>query len=308
MHAHAHVHPHTTGKALFFGLALTVGFVVLETILGLRAHSLALLSDAGHNFADAFALVLAAIGFYLQARPADQRKTYGYHRAGVLAAFINATALILVAAILFYESYRRLLEPQPVNESLMLIVAAIGLVVNLAIALGLTGGHSHAGDLNIRAAWIHMLGDAASCAAIIGGALVIRYFGWLSVDPILSILIGIGIVWSAWGIVKDSLNILLEGLPKGLTLAHVAGELGTVQGVIDVHDLHIWSLGSEAHALSCHVLIEDMPPSSSDAILRGINAVLSERFSIHHSTVQFEHVKCALADLPCSGGRQRPVA
>ena len=149
-----------------------------------------------------------------------------------------------------------------------------------------------------------MLGDAASSAAIIMGALAMRFTGWLSIDPILSILIGGGIVWSAWGIVKDSLNILLEGLPKGLSLSGVAQELGAVPGVIDVHDLHIWSLGSEAHALSCHVLIEDMPPSASDAILRGINQVLCDRFQVHHSTVQFEHVKCALAQAPCTAVRR----
>ena len=160
------------------------------------------------------------------------------------------------------------------------------------------GGHGH--DLNIRAAWMHMLGDAASSAAIIAGAIAIRYTGWEAIDPILSILIGIAIVWSAWGIIKDSLNILLEGLPKGLKLAEVTSELCCVRGVIDVHDLHIWSLGSEDHALSCHVLIEDMPPSASESILREVNHVLAHRFAIHHTTVQFEHTRCALAEVSCT--------
>jgi cobalt-zinc-cadmium efflux system protein len=320
--APSHAHSHTTGRVLFVSLGLTVVFVALEAAAGIRAHSLALLSDAGHNFADAFALLLAAIGFYLQLRPANQTKTYGYQRAGVLVAFINGITLMGLAGILFYESYQRLLHPQPAAEGTMMIVAGIGLVMNLGIVWGLGGahgahghGHSHAhgpahshgqapGDLNIRAAWMHMLGDAASSAAIIMGALAMRFTGWLSIDPILSILIGGGIVWSAWGIVKDSLNILLEGLPKGLSLSGVAQELGAVPGVIDVHDLHIWSLGSEAHALSCHVLIEDMPPSASDAILRGINQVLCDRFQVHHSTVQFEHVKCALAQAPCTAVRR----
>jgi cobalt-zinc-cadmium efflux system protein len=298
---------------LFISLGLTAAFVVLEAAAGIRAHSLALLSDAGHNFADAFALLLAAIGFYLQLRPANQTKTYGYQRAGVLVAFVNALTLIVLACILFYESYRRLLHPEPAAEGTMMIIAGIGLVMNLGIVWGLGGGHSHAHgpghshgpeDLNIRAAWMHMLGDAASSAAIIAGAVAMRFTGWLSIDPILSILIGGGIVWSAWGIVKDSLNILLEGLPKGLSLSGVARELGAVPGVIDVHDLHIWSLGSEAHALSCHVLIEDMPPSASDTILRGINQVLCDRFQVHHSTIQFEHVKCALAQAPCTSVRR----
>jgi cobalt-zinc-cadmium efflux system protein len=318
MMAHDHDHRSATGRTLFVSMAMTIAFVAIEAFAGIRSHSLALLSDAGHNFADAFALLLAAIGFYLQMRPADQIKTFGYIRAGVLAAFINALTLIVLAGFLFYESYQRLLHPQPAAESTMMIVAAIGLVMNLAIAWGL-GGHSHhqhdhpAGhahvhlhkkDLNIRAAWMHMIGDAASSAAIIVGAAAMRLTGWLAIDPLLSILIGAGILWSAWEIVKDSLNILLEGLPKGLSLTAVTAELGLVPGVIDVHDLHIWSLGSEDHALSCHMLIEDMPPSASDSILQAVNCLLRDRFAIRHTTVQFEHVKCALAESPCTPARR----
>jgi cobalt-zinc-cadmium efflux system protein len=298
-HHHDHSHSHGKGRVFFVSLALTVAFVVFEAIAGIRAGSLALLSDAGHNFTDAFALLLAGIGYYLQARPGDHVKTYGYQRAGVLVAFINAATLLLLAGFLFYESWQRLLHPEPVAENTMMAVAGFGLLLNLGIVWLLGGGHaSH--DLNVRAAWLHMIGDAASSAAIIAGAVAIHYTGWLAIDPVLSIVIGIGIVWSAWGITKDSLNILLEGLPKGLKLADVSQELGVIQGVIDVHDLHIWSLGSEAHALSCHVLIEDMPPSSSDSILRCINQILCDRFAIHHTTIQFEHVKCALADAPCT--------
>ncbi len=281
---------------LWISLALTLAFVVFEAIAGFRAHSLALISDAGHNFTDAFALLLAAIGFYLQNRPADQFKTYGYQRTGVLAAFVNAVTLVLLSIAIFYEGWQRLLHPEPVGETTMMVVAGVGLALNMGIVLGI----GHGPDLNLRAAWLHMIGDALSCAAIIAGAVAIRYTGWLAIDPILSILIAVGIVWSGWGIMRDTLNILLEGLPKGVTLSDVKRELGGVQGVIDVHDLHIWSLGSEAHALSCHVLIEDMPPSSSDSILRQINGVLCDRFSIHHTTIQFEHVRCALADMSCT--------
>jgi cobalt-zinc-cadmium efflux system protein len=300
MAAHAHAHPAkgpATGKILCGSLVLTVGFVVLETVAGLRAHSLALLSDAGHNFTDALALVLSAAGYYMQSRPGNQVKTFGYHRTGVLAAFVNAMVLGLLSLILFWESVLRLLHPEPVAEGTMMWVAAAGLAVNLVIAWGL-GGHGH--DLNLRQAWLHMLGDAASCAAIIAGAIIIRRTGWVPIDPALSILIAGMIVWTAWDIFRDSLNILLEGLPKGLTLDDVACGIREVPGVIDVHDLHVWSLGSEAHALSCHVLIDDMPPSESDSILRQINCALSDRFVIDHSTVQFEHVRCALADNPCT--------
>jgi cobalt-zinc-cadmium efflux system protein len=249
-------------------LALTLAFVAVEAIAGFRASSLALLSDAGHNFTDAFALLLAAIGVFFQSRPADQIKTYGYQRAGVLAAFVNALMLVALAGVLFYESWQRLRHPEPVSEQIMMIVAAVGLAVNLAIAWGI----GHGRDLNLRAAWLHMLGDAASSAGIIAGAVAIHFTGRVAIDPLLSILIACGILWSAWGIIQDSLNILLEGLPKGLRFSDVLRELGGVAGVIDVHDLHIWSLGSEAHALSCHVLIEDMPPSASDSILRCISA------------------------------------
>ncbi|HKD67795.1 MAG TPA: cation diffusion facilitator family transporter [Candidatus Binataceae bacterium] len=295
-----HSHSHRTGTVLIVSLILTCAFVIGETIAGVRAHSLALLSDAGHNFTDAIALALAGVGYFWQSRPGNQSKTFGYHRMGVLAAFVNALLLAALAMALFYESYRRLIHPEPVTESVMIWVAAIGLVLNLAIAWSLDGNH---GDLNLRAAWVHMLGDAASCVGIIAGAILIYFTGWLAIDPLLSILIGAAIIWTAWDIFKDSINILLEGLPKGLKLSEVTRAIRQVTGVIDVHDLHIWSLGSEAHALSCHVLIEDMPPSESDSILRSVNRVLGGIFHIHHTTIQFEHVRCVLADGSCTVGK-----
>lgn len=294
--AHDHAHGRT-GKVLFASLILTAVFVAAEATVGLRSHSLALLSDAGHNFTDAFGLLLAGMGHMLRSRPANQIKTYGYQRTGVLAAFVNALLLVALSLALLYESYRRLLNPEPVAEAAMIWMAAMGLALNLGIARGL-GGHGN--DINVRAAWMHMLGDAASCAAIIVGALVIRYTGWLSVDPILSIGIAGAIIWTGWDIFRDSLNILLEGLPKGLALADVTRAIRTVDGVLDVHDLHIWNLGSEDRALSSHVLIEDVPPSSSESILRQVNHVLAERFEIHHTTIQFEHVRCELAEESCT--------
>jgi cobalt-zinc-cadmium efflux system protein len=214
-----------------------------------------------------------------------------------LAAFANAFTLIIIAGFIFYESFNRLRHPQPVETSIMLIVAAAALLLNGAIMWGL---HSQSKqDLNIRAVFIHMLGDALGAAGIVIGAIVIRYTGWQQIDPALSILIGLLIVWTAWDIINESLNVLLEGLPRGIALDTVTRRLLQEEGVIDVHDLHIWSLGSNAHALSCHVLIEDMPPSASDTILTRINQVLAD-FNIHHTTVQFEHAKCALSDSRCS--------
>jgi cobalt-zinc-cadmium efflux system protein len=257
---------------------------------------LALLSDAGHNFTDALALLLAAIGFYLQGKPADQFKTYGYQRAGVVAAFLNAATLIVISLVIFWEAISRILHPRPVDDRMMMWVAAAALVLNGAIMIGLNRGRK--GDLNLRAAFMHMLGDAVGAVAIILGAIAIHYTGWTYVDPVLSLALGVLIIYTAWDIIRESLNILLEGLPRGLELKNVTAAMGEVQGVLDVHDLHIWSLGSNTHALSSHVLIEDMPHSASEAILKRINEVLCG-LGIHHSTIQFEHVPCVLSDSGC---------
>ena len=296
---HQHHHHHGTGKVLIFSTVATILFVVIEFGAGVSAHSLALLSDAGHNVTDALALLLALLGVYLQSKPADDVKTFGYHRGGVLAAFVNALTLIVLSIYLLYESYQRILRPEAVHETTMIVVASLGIIVNLAILIALKrSGDSR--ELNIRAAAVHMMGDALSSVAIVIGAIAIRYTGWLLIDPILSILIAVLIIWSAIDVTRESLNILLEGLPRGLELKSVTNAMRAVDGVVDVHDLHIWSLGSSAHALSCHVLIEDVPPSESDCVLKNINGVLATRFHIHHSTIQFEHARCALSENPCS--------
>lgn len=293
---HHHDHSGGTGWILQVSLAATVAFTIFEVYAGVRSGSLALLSDAGHNFTDAVALFLAAIGYYLQGKPADQVKTFGYQRAGVVAAFLNAATLIAISLVIFWEAIARLIHPQPVDDRTMLWVAVAALILNAAIMFGLNR-RSH-GDLNLRAAFIHMLGDAVGAGAIIAGAIVIRYTGWLYVDPLLSFALGILIAYSAWDIVRESLNILLEGLPRGLELGRVTKAMSEVEGVQDVHDLHIWSLGSNTHALSSHVLIEDMSHSESEAILRRINEVLCT-FGIRHTTIQFEHIPCVLSESPC---------
>lgn len=291
---HHHGHAHGTGKILKWSSLATILFVVIEVIAGIRSGSLALISDAGHNFTDALALVLAAIGVYLQSKPANSIKTYGYHRAGVLTAFVNALTLVCISVFIFYEAWQRFLHPQHVEEWTMMWVAAGALALNGGILWGLNQEKNH--DLNIRAAFMHMLGDAISAVGIIVGAIAIHFTGIDVIDPILSVLIGGLIIWTAWDIIQESLNVLLEGLPRGMELDEVTGAMRKLNGVIDVHDLHIWSLGSSAHALSCHVLIEDMPPSESNTILQRINELLCG-FDIHHSTIQFEHTKC---DTPCS--------
>lgn len=294
--AHHHVHSRNTGWILRLSLAATLAFTAFEVFAGFQSHSLALLSDAGHNFTDALALLLAAVGLYLQGKPANQIKTYGYQRAGVIAAFLNAATLIVISLIIFWEAINRFAHPQAVNERMMIWVAAAALVLNGAIVIALHRGQK--GDLNIQAAAVHMLGDAVGAVAIILGAIVIGYTGLTYIDPLLSVVLAIFIVYTAGNIIRESLNILLEGLPRGLELGNVTKAMNGIEGVLDVHDLHIWSLGSSTHALSSHVLIEDMPPSSSERILKRINEVLCD-FGIHHTTIQFEHVPCVLSDNGC---------
>ena len=301
---HHHHHRGATGRILVASLVVTLVFVAVEALAGWWAGSLALLSDAGHNFTDAFGLILAVTAYSLETRPGDEIKTFGYQRTGVLAAFLNALMLVALSVFLIWESIQRLRAPEPVNDDVMLVVAAIGLVVNIAIAWGVSG---HGNDLNLRATFLHQVGDAASCVAIIAGAVAIHYTGWTAIDPLLSIGMSVFIIWTAWDIFKDSLNILLEGLPKGLKLGDVTREIRSVPRVADVHDLHIWSLGSDAAALSCHVVIQDMSTSESELILAHVNRVLADRFHIHHTTIQFEHTRCAVAD-QCTGTREPALA
>ena len=207
---HSHTHGPTSGRVLAWSLAATSAFVVIELVSGIRAHSLALISDSGHNATDALALLLAWFAVYLQGKPADESRTFGYHRAGVLAAFVNALTLIVLSAWLLYESWVRFFAPANVNESVMLVVAAGGLVLNGGIMLGLRRSGSN--DINVRGAFVHMLGDLLGAAAIVAGAVVIRETGWMQIDPLLSLLISLLIIWTAWDITRESLNILLEGL------------------------------------------------------------------------------------------------
>jgi len=293
---HHHSHTHDAGWVLKASLVATLAFTAFEVYAGLVSHSLALLSDAGHNFTDAIALLLATIGLYLQSKPANHVKTYGYQRAGVITAFLNAATLIVISLIICWEAVARMLHPQAVNDRMMLWVALAALVLNGAIVIALHRGRR--GDINVNAAAIHMLGDAVGAVTIIAGAIAIRYTGLTYIDPILSILLGLFIIYTAWDIIRESLNILLEGLPRGLKLDHVTKSMSDVDGVLDVHHLHIWSLGSSTHALSAHVLIEDMPPSSSARILGRINDVCNG-IGIHHTTIQFEHVPCVDSEAGC---------
>lgn len=293
MHSHGgHGHSHGTGRVLRISLTVTMLYVVLLVVAGIRAHSLALLSEAGHNLSDFLALLLSLVAVYLEGRPPSATKTYGYRRAGVLVALVNALSLVVVSFFIFYEAFQRIQHPEHVGARTMIGVAAAGVVMNGAIALLLWRS---GGDVNIRSALLHEVGDTLSTAAVIVGGFAILWTGQSWIDSALSFGIGALILWSSFGIVRETLNILLEGTPRGMSLEAVESAMRQITGVSDVHDLHLWSIGSENHALSAHVKIADMATSQSDTILREINEKLGQGFGIHHTTIQLEHEVCETA-------------
>jgi len=276
-------------RVLTLSLTVTFLYVLATFFFGLRAHSLALISEAGHNVSDMLAIALSFVAVYFQRRPATDEKTFGYQRAGVLAAFINALTLMVLAAWIAISAVHRLYAPVQVDPRIMMYVAAAGVLMNGAIATLLW---KSSGDVNIRSVYLHMLGDTASTAAVIVGGAVISVTGAAWIDPVLSIVIAAMILWSSWTIVRETLNILLEGTPRSLQLGEIRGAIGDVPGVLDVHDLHVWSLGSASHALASHVLIPEMPLSECSSILDAINCALRDRFRITHTTIQFEIRGC----------------
>lgn len=290
---HVHVHAgRSPSRVLKISLGVTLVYIVLLVVAGVRAHSLALLSEAGHNLSDFLALLLSLVAVYLQSRPASSTKTYGYHRAGVLAALVNASSLVVVSFFIFFEAFRRLQHPEPVHATVMMWVAGAGVVMNGVIALLL---YRAGGDVNIRSALLHEVGDTLSTAAVIAGgwAILVTQNYWI--DSVLSVAIGVLILWSGFGIVRETLNILLEGTPRGMKLEKIELAIRAVEGVNDVHDLHVWSIGSETHALSCHISIADIPPSVSERILKDVKERLLHDFRIDHTTIQFEHALCETA-------------
>ncbi len=276
-------------RVLQLSMVLTLAYVGATFYFGLRAHSLALISEAGHNVSDLLAIALSFVAVYFQARPATDQKTFGYQRAGVLAAFVNAVTLVVLSAWIAIEAVHRIAAPVAVQPRLMMYVAAAGVLMNGTVATLLW---RFSRDVNIRSVFLHMLGDTLSTAAVIAGGAAILFTGMTWIDPILSILIAGMILWSSVGIIRETLNILLEGTPRNLQLGEVREAMASVAGVLDVHDLHVWSLGSQSHALASHVTIAEMPMSECSSILEGINCALRDRFHITHTTIQFETTGC----------------
>ena len=298
-----------TSSRLALAAVLTLGFVLIEGVAGALANSLALLTDAAHNFTDVVALGLSWYAFRLAAQPSNSQKTYGYHRAGILVALVNSTSLVLISVGVFYEAYRRLLSPPEVNSEILIGVALVALVINLITARLVRRPGER--DLNLRAVFLHLMSDVASTAgALIAGVLI--YFtraNWL--DPLASVLIGCIIVYTAWGILREIVDILLESSPRDVDMPAMVEDLMGVDGVLAVHDLHVWSLTHGLRTMSAHILTDDIPMSAGAQIQREINGLLSRRYNISHATLQLECAGCDPDALYCEidgPGRSQQVA
>jgi cobalt-zinc-cadmium efflux system protein len=296
---HEHEHDHNHGlqpapvgskKDLLIALSITLLMMIVEVIGGLLSNSLALLSDAGHMLTDNLALLLSFFAMTFAARPATARKTFGFYRLEILAAFINGIVLVLISLYIIYQAYVRMIHPQRVEGILMLVIAVVGLIANVIGALVLMK-HSHA-SLNIRGAYLHIVGDALSSIGVVIGGVIIIYTGWYLIDPILSILISLVIIYGAWSLVKESVNILLEAAPPHIDIDVVAAEIAKVKGVREAYHIHLWTITSGVYAMSAHVLIEDQLVSRSRDVIDEIRMLLSRTFNVMHSTIQIECEKC----------------
>jgi len=286
---------HSISKRLIFAISLTAVTLVAEIAGGLWSNSLALLSDAGHVFLDLFALLLSLGAIRLAAQPPGERHSYGLHRAEVLASLINGLTVFMMAIGIIYEGVIRLVAPEEVKTIPMLAIAVLGLVANLLAAKGLHS-HSH-DDLNVRSAFLHVLGDAAASVGVIAGGLIIHYTGWFILDAVISVGIGLVILRGAWRVLRSSVHILLEGVPKGMSTAGVAESIRELDGVRDVHHLNIWTICSHIQALSAHVDIEPEFELRRATVLRNIEETLLEKYHISHTTLQVECTSCAEAPI-----------
>lgn len=290
MHIHATKRERRRLQSLLrVSLGLTAAYVVVTLAAGLRGHSLALISESGHNLTDLMALGLSFVALRWQSRPATPEKTFGYQRAGVLAAFVNALTLVGIAIWIAVAAVQRLAAPVAVMPKLMMAVAGAGMLMNGAIAAMLW---RKSRDVNLRSVFLHMVGDTVSTAAVIAGGAGIFYTGKNWIDPALSLGIAALVLWSAMGVARETLHILLEGTPRGVRVAAVREAMMGVEGVLDVHDLHVWSLGSNSHALASHIKVDDRPVSESEAILERLQEAVRERFHIQHTTIQVEVAEC----------------
>jgi cobalt-zinc-cadmium efflux system protein len=300
-HHHHHDHHATQAEVagnrrrLSIALVLTAIYMVAEIVGGIAANSLALLADAGHMFSDAAALGISLVAVMLAQRPATAQRTYGFHRAEILAALTNGAALLVLSVLIAREAWERLSEPPEVQGGLMLAVACGGLAINFANLMILSGGRKR--NINVRGAWLHVMADTlGSLGAILAGASI-YFFGLRWADPVASFVIASLVLYSAWGLVRETLDVLMEGVPKGISIHEVERALMALPGVRDAHDLHIWSLTSGRNVATTHLVIAD--GADHQGILDAANRTLAERFAIRHTTIQVEHEELATKCNPC---------
>ena len=285
-------------RSLIFALALTTLIFIVELVAGFLTNSLALLSDAAHIFTDLFSLGLALFAIMLAGLPASDTRTYGWHRSEVFAAFFNGATLIIISGLILYEAVQRIIKQEPVHGVGMFVAAAFGLVINLAVVHRLKGHDHH--DLNMRSAFLHVVGDALISFGVILGGVIIHFTGWFIVDPILSIIFSVVILRGAAKVLYESLHILFEGVPKGIDINEVVDEIKKVDNVVGVHKIHVWSICSQISALSAHVLIEpEHEHGAGSRIINDINCRLMSCFHINHTTLQLEVGKCEYEGLVC---------
>ncbi len=297
-HAHPHhAHSHTLSRKLTIATTANLLVVVAEIAIGIWAGSLALIGDALHNLTDAVALLIALAAVILARRAATPEKSFGYQRAGILAAFINAAMLVTFTLFVFREAYERLRTPHAIDQRAMFVTATAALLVNALTAWSLH--RESRDDVNIRGAFVHMIGDAVSSFGIIVAAMLIRITGATQWDAIVSIFIGVLILWSSYGVLRESVNLLLEGTPSGIDPDDVIRRLGDIDGIHGVHHLHIWALGPSRPALSAHLMVGDVPLRNTTRVLDDVNAMLAREYRIAHTTIQFELAECDEEDPYC---------
>lgn len=304
---HQHHHHHATPaevagnrRRLTVALALTATYMFAEIIGGLAANSLALLADAGHMFSDAAALGLSLVAVTLAQRPATAQRTYGFHRAEILAALVNGAALVAISVLIAREAWERISDPPEVQGGLMLAVACGGLTINFANLMILRGGRDS--NLNIRGAWLHVMADTFGSVGAIAAGAGIYFFGWRWADPTASFVIATLVLYSAWGLVRETLDVLMEGVPKGISIDEVISVLKELPGVLDAHDLHVWSLTSGRNMATTHLIIEE--DADHQRIIDEANRTLASRFAIAHATIQVEHDELASKCNPCGSAER----
>ncbi len=291
-HSHSHFGDlaNQTTKRLALSLGLTAAFVIVEIIAGYLGNSLALLTDAAHNFTDVIALGLSWYAVRVAAQPAHAGKTFGYHRVGILVALVNSTTLMLISLGIFYEAYQRFIFPSEVNAPILIVVGSVAFLINAGTAWLVKSGSEN--DLNLRSTFLHLMGDVLSTIGAIVAGVMIAFTNWNWLDPLVSVFIGAFILWNAWGILRQSIHILLESTPESIDVNSLIKDLLQVEGVRDVHDLHVWSINENLRALSAHVTTDDVLVSAGLPIQQKVNELLAHKYNIQHATLQLECEGC----------------